>query len=61
MKTLANPKHNSVIIVSILRLTSLVKFANTQNVTCKDMQHQCDLKTDYKSRGLRSCRVLEYN
>jgi hypothetical protein len=29
---------NSVAIVSILRLTSLVKFANTQNITCKDIQ-----------------------
>jgi hypothetical protein len=30
---------DSVTIVSVLRLTSLVKFANTQNITC--MEPQC--------------------
>jgi hypothetical protein len=35
MKAATDPKIPSVIVVSILRLTSLVKFANTQNITCK--------------------------
>jgi hypothetical protein len=48
MKNLANSKHNSVIIIGILQLTSLVKFANTQNIICKDMQHQSDLKADHE-------------
>jgi hypothetical protein len=33
--TRVNLRINSVTIVSILRLTSLIKFANTQNITCK--------------------------
>ena len=60
MKPWTNPWDNSVTIVSILRLTSLVKFANTQNITCKDMQHYHDLQTNHELRGLCSCGVLEY-
>jgi hypothetical protein len=39
-KPLANPNINSVTIVNVLWLTSLVKFGNTQNITCKDMQNR---------------------
>jgi hypothetical protein len=49
-----------VTIVSILRLTSLVKFANSQNISCEPLLCCRYTKTDHGGRGLRSCGVLEH-